>query len=199
MRIVLPSRRTSQAVLALALCATLAACSTPLTEPISGRTCCNLRTSGGWISSNNTLGGSFIPAGEAVTIDTMKRAYYAYGTLGGDSYGFRDDSAKAAGDTLAWLRRIVVAQDPRSRMAAWAPAVREAVAAGRVRPGMTREQVAMALGYPSPNDTRDLDSPVWRYWTTVDDTPLELEFATNGTLSKVTGSAAGQALVVHQP
>ena len=188
-----------RALPALALVCAVTACSTPLNEPVSGRTCCNLRVSRGWISSNNTLGGSFIPAGEAVTIDTIKRDYYAYGTLAGESYGFRDDSAKSAGDTLAWLHRIVVSHDPRARLAAWPPEVRAAVSAGRVLRGMSREQVAMALGYPSPNDTRDLDGPVWRYWSTEDDSPLELEFTANGTLSKVTGSTAGQALVVYQP
>ena len=29
---------------------------------------------------------------------------------------------------------------------------------------MTREQVAIALGYPVSSENPDLEAPVWRYW-----------------------------------
>lgn len=183
----------------LLLAAALGGCATRLPEPVSGYTCCNLHASGGWVSSGNVLGGSFVPAGQPAKADTIKRQYYVYGEVGGESYAFRNDSARSEQDTLVWLRRIIVAEDPRARMAHWSPAVRNAVGAGRVMPGMSRDQVIVALGYPSAEDTRDLDSPTWRYWTSIDDTPVDLDFATDGTLVKVNASPAALALVVFQP
>lgn len=42
--------------------------------------------------------------------------------------------------------------------------MREAIRTARVRPGMMREQVIMALGYPVTSKNPNLDARVWRYW-----------------------------------
>lgn len=166
---------------------TLTACATPLDKPLAGYSCCNLRASAGWVSSNNVQGGDLIAAGTPIALTSIKRRFYAYGTVNGSEFGFRDDAAKEEADTLAWLQRIVVAVDPRPQIAAAAPEVRRAIGAARVVIGMTRAEVAMALGHPSPNDTPDLAAATWRYWTAVLDEPVDLHFADDGRLLRLTG------------
>ena len=51
-----------------------------------------------------------------------------------------------------WLARIVVADDPRTKIAAFPPTIRDAINAGKLVKGMTREQVLMAVGYPQNNE-----------------------------------------------
>lgn len=173
---------------AVAAAALLTGCAAvKLEQPIAGFSCCNLRANAGWISSNNLQGGDLIPLGVPIELTTIKRQFYVYGTVNGRELGLRDDSAKTEQDTLRWVRRVVVAEDPRPQMSAWPPEVRAAIGAARVFTGMTRAQVAMALGYPSPNDTRDLAGPTWRYWTPAEDLPVDLRFGEDGRLTALVG------------
>jgi hypothetical protein len=41
---------------------------------------------------------------------------------------------------------------------------RDGIAAGRAGPGMSKDGVIKAIGYPPPHATPNLDSPQWRYW-----------------------------------
>lgn len=43
---------------------------------------------------------------------------------------------------------------------------REGIKTGQVRPGMTREGVLVARGYPPDHATLSLDSDQWKYWQT---------------------------------
>lgn len=155
----------------------LAACAAnPLKSPIVGYACCNLTISDGWVSSHNVQGGAFIRAGEPVRLTSIKRQYYVYGTVSDGDIGFREDNGKNEADTLEWLGRIVVAEDPRRQIVTWASEVRGAVLAAKVMVGMNRHQVLTALGPPSRTDTPDLRGSTWRYWTAVDDEPVDLLF-----------------------
>ena len=50
--------------------------------------------------------------------------------------------------------------------------------------GMTREQVAVALGYPVSSENPDLDAPLWRYW--LDSfTEFQVEFDGSGQITGV--------------
>ncbi len=57
-----------------------------------------------------------------------------------------------------------MAEDPKVKLAGYPEKTRAAIAAMKVTPGMTREQVLMALGYPISSENPKLDAPVWRYW-----------------------------------
>lgn len=184
---------TTMAALALAGCA-----ANQLEQPIAGYTCCNLRANSGWISSNNVQGGDLVPAGSPIKMAAIKRQYYVYGWVGEQEFGLRDDTAKTESDTLGWVRRVVVAADPKPQMATWSPEVRTAIGAARVFVGMTRAQVAMALGHPSRNDTPDLAAAVWRYWTPVEDLPVDLKFDGDGTLQELAGKASAIRTLVLQ-
>ncbi len=166
----------------------IASCvATPIQQPIAGYTCCNLRGMQGWISSNNVQGGDLIPAGSSIRLNTVKRQFYVYGTIGDAEYGLRDDSAKTEQDTMRWVKRVVVAEDPTAQLQSWPREVRAAIGVARVFVGMKRAQVAMALGYPSPADTPDLQSLLWRYWTPAEDLPVDLRFDAEGTLVELIG------------
>jgi hypothetical protein len=108
--------------------------------------------------------------------------------VAGADYGVRDDQAKSEQDTLQWLRRIVVTQDPRAQVAAMSLETRTAIMSGRVIRGMSRDEVTMALGIPAKADTPDLRAAVWKYWIAVDDTPVAVHFGPDGRVADFRGS-----------
>ena len=55
---------------------------------------------------------------------------------------------------------------PEAELAALTPDERDAVARGVVHEGMRKPAVLLAIGYPPTRDTRTLELPTWRYWTT---------------------------------
>jgi hypothetical protein len=167
----------------------------PLDESISGYTCCNLRSYDGWISSNNVQGGDLVAAGEPARFDQIKKNYYLYGMIGGTELALRDDNARSKEDTLRWAHRIIVAEDPRPKLAAWPADVRKAISYGRVFTGMTREQVLMALGYPAPADTPDLNAESWLYWTSVGDHPVDLHFGKDQRLVSIVGRPSAVRMI----
>lgn len=160
----------------------LVGCALPIEQPVDGYLCCNVRAKDGWISSTDARGGSFLPFGEPVKVTSIKRRYYAYGQVGNSNYGFRDDSARSEEETIAWLKKIVVKEDPRKIFDTWPLDVRTAVSSSKVFAGMTRAQVLMSLGYPSPTLTKSLNSSTWTYQTEFDDYPVELFFDQNNSL-----------------
>jgi hypothetical protein len=172
---------------------------TRLEPPIAGYTCCNLRSTHGWISSNNVQGGVLVPPGEPVRLDQIRKQYYAYGTVGSVEVAFRDDGASSQKDTLQWLRQVVVADDPRGRLAGWSSPVRRAVGSARVMVGMTRDQVLMSLGHPARADTPELGADTWRYWTALEDLPVDLRFGPDGTLLAVSGKESAVRTLVQEP
>ncbi|MBC7991469.1 MAG: outer membrane protein assembly factor BamE [Luteimonas sp.] len=168
----------------------ISACAAPIAKPVVGFSCCNLRMEGGWVSSNNVQGGTLIPAGEPVQLTSIKKRFYVYGSIGGQEVALRDDGANTEADTLRWVNKLVVSDDPRQRLRAWPAEIRTAAQAGRVLVGMTREQVLFSLGYPSREDTPDLEASTWRYWTALDDSPVDLRFDGSGKLADLAGRPA---------
>lgn len=191
-------RTSVRPLVAAGLAALLTACATPLTPPITGYTCCNLRDYGGWISSNNVQGGTLVPAGTPISLTSIKRDYYVYGSLGDRGIGLRDDQAKRPAQTLAWLRDVVVSQSPRDQIAAMPAEIRAAIDTGRIQPGMTRQQVLLSLGYPARADTPDLASPVWRYWTALTDETVDVRFDAAGQVVDIAGKPTAVRVVQVQ-
>jgi len=146
---------------------------------LSGYTCCNFhydrdRRSAGstrrlvdryWISDANWSSLPMIPAGTPIRTKSYSRysvkvdvdvAYTQEMVLGLD-FG-RDQNI------AIWVRKMIVPEDPRSRIRSWSEPVRRAVSAGKVAIGMTREQVIVSLGYPPAHETPSLDRDHWKYW-----------------------------------
>ena len=154
-----------RSILASALAAACSAgMAQALPEPAQGFLCCNLRTDGKWISDINYSenGKRVIPAGTPVKATGYGRYRVHIETPEGKQAIGNDYSRDLAMPEFA--RRSVVATDPKLKLAGASPKIRKAVETGRVAPGMTREQVLMAVGYPVSSENPHLDAKVWRFW-----------------------------------
>ncbi len=163
------NKRRLAAVLALAVwpCWRAAAEQPPAPPPaptFEGFLCCNMHSDGRWISDINYRGGglTMIPAGTPVKVTGQGR-WRVLVQIDGKAQALGNDYSRTIGlDEFA--RRLVVAEDPRPKIAAAPPKVREAIQAGKITKGMTREQVIMAIGHPITSYNDKLDAPLWRYW-----------------------------------
>ncbi|MDR6537251.1 hypothetical protein [Variovorax soli] len=85
--------------------------------------------------------------------------------------------------------RRCITEDPKVKLAGYPEKTRAAIAAMKVVPGMTREQVLMALGYPISSENPKLEAPVWRYWLDTW-TEYQVVFDTGGAVDKVVADPA---------
>jgi hypothetical protein len=129
----------------------------------SGYACCNLHYSGDWISDSNLAQLPFIPAGTPINVRKID-GYRANIEVDGKPMRLGHDFGRAEETTEQWVSKMVVLDDPKTKIAKFSPAVREAIKAGKLVKGMTKEQVIMAVGHPQTNENPRLDGPYWRYW-----------------------------------
>jgi hypothetical protein len=130
-----------------------------------GFLCCNMRTDGKtWISDSNYLEKESVtlPAGTPLRHDGYGRQR-VHVIIDGKRFTIGNDYSRTL-KLDEFARRYIVAEDPRPKIAALPPAVRAAIEAFKVAPGMTREQVIMAIGYPMTSENPSLEAAEWRYW-----------------------------------
>jgi hypothetical protein len=150
-----------------------------------GFLCCNMRSDGSWISDINYLAGKqLVPAGTPVKITGYGRQRVLV-EFEGKKQAIGNDYSRNL-PLEAFAARYVVDADPARRLETFPPKVREAVKAGRLMRGMTREQVLMAVGYPITSYTPDLDAPLWRYWISRSG-EYQVFWSDDGRLDKVFG------------
>jgi hypothetical protein len=153
---------------ALAVAALLGAMTLPAAgqdrPTYNGFLCCNLRTDGSWISDSNYAesGKRIIPVGTPTRVTGYGRQRVNV-LIDGKKQDIGNDYSRDL-DLGAFARRYVVTEDPSARIAGFPPKIREAIKSARVTKGMTREQVAMAVGYPISSENPNLDAPIWRMW-----------------------------------
>jgi hypothetical protein len=136
----------------------------------SGYSCCNFRYDGDYISDGNWLNLPRIPAGTPVRVIAYGD-YLVTVDIGGRSMRLGLDYGRKQ-SLRAWVQKMVVTEDPKETIETWPAHVRDAIAAGRVALGMSKEQTIVALGYPPAHATPSLDDPQWRYWHTTHGTYL---------------------------
>jgi hypothetical protein len=171
-------RRTALVALALPAAA-------PARAQEQGYLCCNLRSDGAWISDSNYAesGKTLIPFGTPVRVLGQGR-YRVLVVIAGRRQAIGNDySRDLAMD--AFQRRYVVAEDPRPLVAALPEKLRHAIETARVTPGMTRGQVAIAIGWPMSSENPHLDARVWKYWLW-SFSPFEVHFDDDGRVRRVT-------------
>lgn len=161
-------------------------------------TCCNLHYDPErWISNANWIERPFLPAGTPIRV-----------------YEFRKDRAKAVIDgKVAWLgldygdkhqtvdqfvSKVAVKDDPSETIKTYPADVQAAIRAGKVMPGMTKEQAIVALGYPRVDLTPSLDAPSWSYMSESDE-KFALSWNAEGRLVAVEASPELRALVLMAP
>lgn len=130
----------------------------------SGYTCCNLHYENDWISDANWSSMPMIPAGASIKVEGYGR-YRVLTEIDGRKMRLGLDYGRQQ-SLEDWARKIVVADDPRRKIADWPASARDAVRAGKVALGMSKEQVIVSLGYPPMHHTASLDAPQWKYWHT---------------------------------
>ena len=163
----------------------LAAACAPALAQESGFTCCTFHHDGNWISDANWFIHPKIPAGAPARV-------VAYGDwhidvdIGGRRMSLGLDYGRKQ-SLRSWAQLMIVAEDPKERFDAWPASVQEAVKAGRVALGMTKEQVIAALGYPPAHATPSLDAVQWKYWYSTHGTYL-VSWDESGQVSEVRGS-----------
>ena len=168
-------RRSLPATLALA--SLLAACKGPaVPNPMTGQTrflCCNLHYEKPEISDANYLKGTLIPYGTQVHVLEVRKNTVKFQAEGHPPITL---VLKYGKDTLGmdeYLNRIFLREDPHAKLpkpgkdkkqAAAAERMRKLIEEGTVEPGMTKDEVLMAVGYPPVHRTPSLSSPNWTYW-----------------------------------
>lgn len=157
-----PTRLCAAALAALAA-SVPAAAGAQTVVPKDGYLCCNLRLNGLWASDANAP-----RSGDRILRPGTKVIGLAYGSAQVDvevegakiSIG-NDYSRSLPMDQFA--ARWIVPKDPTAALQSWSAKVQQAVRAGRVTPGMNRNQVLMSLGWPTATSTPNIDDPVWNY------------------------------------
>jgi hypothetical protein len=151
----------------------------------SGFTCCTFHHDGDWISDANWFIRPKIPAGTPIRV-VEYGAWRITVDIGGRRMSLGLDYGRNQ-SLRTWAQLLIVAEDPKDRIAEWPVSVREAVNAGKVALGMTKEQVIAALGYPPAHATPSLDTARWKYWYSTHDTYL-VSWDESGQVSEVRGS-----------
>ncbi len=160
-------------------------------------TCCNLRYEGDWISDANWGRLPMVPAGARIKlVDASKNR--AKILVDGRPMRFGLDYGRQQITIDKLLDRLSLKDDPAPRIASWPEPVRQAVRAGQVVAGMTREQAIVALGYPRLDATPDTSATTWRYWT-IQDEEYTLEWNSVGLLDRVIGSESVLRSVEFKP
>ncbi|HVN83603.1 MAG TPA: outer membrane protein assembly factor BamE [Candidatus Binatia bacterium] len=129
----------------------------------SAFTCCNIHYETDQINDANYFIGTTLPLGTSVTIHGVGRDSVTFVADGktltlSHSYGRDQESMQQ------YIDKVLVATDPKPRLAGFSHSAQDAIKEGRVERGMTREQVLLSLGYPPTHKTPSLDAREWTYW-----------------------------------
>lgn len=159
-----------------------------------GFLCCSLRYYGDWMSDMAAMQYEHVRAGAPIKVTGYGR-YRAYVEIDGKPMRLGLDYGRRQEELGEFARKHVLAQDPRPRIASFAPAVQSAIAKGRLVLGMTKEQVVMSLGYPARHETPSLDAGEWKYWWTTR-IPFTVVWDARGRLRDVAGDKAAREAIL---
>ncbi len=165
--------------------------------PRKGFACCNLHYSKDWINDGNYAELPMIPVGTPVEVLSYGR-HRAYVNIDGKPMRLGHDYGRDQESLEVWVDKIVVADDPRARIATFPRGVQDAIRQGKVMIGMTREQVIAAIGYPLTSENISLDAPVWKIWRSTHG-EYDLNFRPDGRLESVTGEDSVTSVMVYKP
>jgi hypothetical protein len=160
-------------------------------------TCCNLRYEDDWISDANWAGLPIIPPGARIKV-VEHGSNRVRVLIDGRPFRMGLDYGRQQLNTEQFMARLMVPADPTAAIAAYPEAVRRAIAAGQVMPGMNKAQVTAALGPARADATTGPNALKWVYWT-IDDESYTLEWNEQGVLQKVVAAPAVLAKVEFKP
>ena len=133
--------------------------------------CCNLRFNhdGDATDANYAYsGGGVLAAGSRVTVTKAGQSYVYLSPVGEQQKYYLELRFGTQQQSPAqYFAAILRDTDPRESLETWSSDVQDAVRNGRLAPGMTKEQVLMARGYPPYHRTPGgVESDEWLYYDT---------------------------------
>ncbi len=167
------------------------------TLPRQGFACCNLHYSKDWINDGNYAELPMIPAGTPIEVLSYGR-HRANVKIDGKPMRLGHDYGRDQETLEAWVGKIVISEDPRPRIERYPQAIREAIQAGKVMVGMTREQAIVAIGYPLTSENGPLEGSLWKMWRSTRG-EYDLNFRPDGRLASVTGEDEVTSLMTYKP
>ena len=160
----------------------------PLGPMTSGYLCCNLRSYGNTVSDVNYDEATLpLAVGTPAQITGYDYRWFE-ANVGGRPQRFKNDYSRDL-PIPAFAQRYIVTEDPRLKLAGFEPKLRDAILAGRLLPGMTRDQVVMTLGWPISSENPRFEATTWRYWLSAFG-EYQVAFDAEGKLRNVTGDAS---------
>lgn len=156
---------------------------------LQGYTCCNLHAEGDWISDSNYTTLPMIPAGTPIRVLDYGRNR-AQVDIDGKPYRLGHDYGRNQESLEQWVAKIVISNDPKPRIAKYPAKIRDAVRAGQLVTGMSKEQVITAVGYPLTSENSSLDAPTWRMWVSSFG-EYQLNWDAKGRLKEIVTNDAG--------
>lgn len=178
------------------VCASFAAAAADEAMP-QGYLCCNMLTDGKWISDINyrEAGNRVLQAGTPLKVTGYGR-YRAYVEVNGTKQALGNDYSRDI-PMVEFAQRYVVPEDPAAKFAGYPDKIRDAIKNSQLLPGMTREQVLMAVGYPVSSENPQLDAKVWRYW--IDSfSEFQVVFDASARVKEITTDPRTRSLVVAE-
>ena len=120
----------------------------------------------GVLSADNPVGGEdFLPIGtEIAPVETTVRGI-DFNDAEGRLWHLEFNAAKMQMAVEDYIRQTFSTTSPEEKLSACAPEVADAIRSGRIIPGMTRDEVIMCFGIPSPVRTPSQTNGIWIYNT----------------------------------
>jgi hypothetical protein len=165
--------------------------------PRQGYACCVLHYSKTWISDINYAELPMIAAGTPIEV-TGYGSNRAHLKIDGKPMDLGHDYGREQEALDQWVRKVVINEDPKQKIASFAPTVQEAIRLGKVMIGMSREQCIIAVGYPVANENITLDAPSWRMYHSSGGA-YQLNFSRDGHLTSVTGDVETTYAMTYKP
>jgi len=136
--------------------------------------CCNMYyPSPRFHDANYQMKGTFIPLGTQIRVTRMTDVEVSFVEVATNrqfSWVKRYSRAPLASLLSVWF----VKEDPKPAVEQFDENVKSLIYAGKAVPGMTKQQVILALGFPPEHKTKDTSLDVWTYWK---QNPYTIQFA----------------------
>ena len=122
-----------------------------------------------WLFKDQTVTANYrvdllIPVNTKVTIVKERGAKLSLRTIDGKDFTYIVQK-KFTTKNLADVKARMLATTPVD-LKKFGKDAQQAIKSGEVRPGMTRNEVIVARGYPPEHATLGFDSDTWKYWQT---------------------------------
>ena len=159
-------------------------------------TATNLRYDGDWINEVSGLNLPIVPAGSRLKVLDYS-GNRASVLIDGRRMRMGIDWSRGKETIQQFIARATTTEDPRKAIAGYPERVRNAIRAGRVFLGMTKEQILLSMGRPRVDLVPSLSSHEWVYQGP-DQEEMFLMFDAAGALKEVDGSRKARKLVLYE-